>query len=278
MKLKIYNKDATSKGSVEMPLQFSEPVRHDLIKRAVIALKASARTPYGSKPSAGMRHSSDLSKRRRAYRGSYGSGQSRTDRKILSRNGSQMYFVGATVPFTRGGRRAHPPKSFKIWAKKLNTKENKKAIRSALSATVIREEVLSKGHKIPDTYPFILEDSVVTISKASDAVKTLSALGFEDELNRVSKRKVRAGKGKTRGRKYKTPKGLLIVVGPGQDVGMGYNNIPGVSLADVSSINAEILAPGYKGGRATLFTESALKFLEDTKLFLHNVTLKGDDK
>lgn len=278
MKLKIYNKDASSKGEVELPSQFFEPVRHDLIKRAVVALKAASRTPYGSKPVAGMRHSSDLSKRRRAYRGSYGSGQSRTDRKILSRNGSRMYFVGATVPFTVGGRRAHPPKAYKVWTKKVNVKENKKAIRSALAATIVRDEVMSKGHIIPKSYPFAISDDVAAINKASDAVKALSGLGFDSELKRVAKRKIRAGKGKARGRKYKTRKGILLVVGPGQDVGMGFNNVTGVNLADVSSLNAEILAPGYKGGRAALFTESALQFMKDTKIYLPNAGVKGDDK
>ena len=49
-----------------------------------------------------------------------------------------MNWVGAFAPGTVGGRRAHPPKSEKIWSKKINKKENAKAIRSAISATLLK--------------------------------------------------------------------------------------------------------------------------------------------
>ena len=39
----------------------------------------------------------------------------------------------------------------------VNKKENRKAIRSALAATVNPEIVKGRGHKITDNYPFIID-------------------------------------------------------------------------------------------------------------------------
>ena len=73
-----------------------------------------------------MKQSAKLSKRRRAYRGSYGFGISRTPRKILSKRGRRLGWVGAVAPNTVGGRRTHPPKAEKIWREEINTKERRK--------------------------------------------------------------------------------------------------------------------------------------------------------
>ena len=83
MKLKILNKEGTEKGSQEMPVQFSESVRADIIKRAVLSLRSIKRQKYGAYPEAGKRASALLSKRRRKYRGMYGRGISRTPRVFL---------------------------------------------------------------------------------------------------------------------------------------------------------------------------------------------------
>ena len=53
MKLKILGTKSEDKGQVELPFVFNEPVRDDLIKRAVHALQANARQPYGADPRAG---------------------------------------------------------------------------------------------------------------------------------------------------------------------------------------------------------------------------------
>ena len=117
MKLKIISTENKAIGEVNLPSQFNEPVRPDLIKRAVHALQANRRQPYGASEEAGKRHSAYLSKRRRKYRGTYGIGQSRTPRKVMTRRGTQFFYVGAFAPQTVGGRRAHPPKSKKNWWK-----------------------------------------------------------------------------------------------------------------------------------------------------------------
>ncbi|MBI2564444.1 50S ribosomal protein L4 [Candidatus Woesearchaeota archaeon] len=266
MKLKILAPKGEL-GSIDLPKQFSEPIRFDLIKRAVLALQSHKRQPYGASIEAGMRHSTTLRKRRRKYRGSYGKGISRVPRKILSRRGSQLYWVGARAPGTVGGRRAHPPKAEKILAEKINDKERRKAIRSALHATMEKSIVESRGHIVPKEYPFVVSE-IESLAKTKDVKQLFLKLGFESELERSSKKNVRAGKGKLRGRKYVRKKGLLLVVAQKCPLLKAARNIPGVDVITVESLNTELLAPGAVAGRATLFTKQSIEKLEKENLFV----------
>jgi len=269
MKLAVLDMNGARKGEVELPRQFDEPLREDLIRRAVHALQANARQPYGADPEAGKRASAELSRRRRKYRGSYGAGISRVPRKILNRRGTRMYWVGAFAPGTVGGRRAHPPKAEKQWEQKLNKRENRKAIRSALAATVQPVLVKARGHKVPDTYPFLLDDAFERLLKTSEVKKALLALGFKGELARADTTRVRAGKGKLRGRKTKRPTSLLLVTAqPEAALRLGAGNLAGVDVVAVEELNAELLAPGTHPGRATLFTRGAVAALAEQGLFL----------
>jgi len=267
MKLPIYDQKNAKTGEQELPSQFSEPFRPDLIKKAVLTLQNNARQKYGAKPEAGKRHSAELSRRRRKYRGSYGHGISRDTRKIMTRRGTRFYWVGAVSPHTRGGRRAHPPKSEKNWKQKINKKENCKAIRSALAATLNKEIVTERGHHLPKEYPFILDNNVEKISKTKEFQIVLQKLNFQEELNRSLIKKIRAGLGKLRGRKYRRKKGLLIVVGEECPLLKSSQNIPGLDIVKVNQLNAELLAPGTIPGRITLYTANAIKKLTENKLF-----------
>jgi large subunit ribosomal protein L4e len=146
MKIPVLDKTAKEVGKKELPKQFDEEIRPDLIRRAVLVVQANSRQPYGSDPNAGMMVSAKLSRRRRDYKGSYGMGISRTPRKVLTKRGTRFNWVGALAPNTVGGRRAHAPKAERIWDKKLNVKEKRKALRSALSATMHRDIVKARGH------------------------------------------------------------------------------------------------------------------------------------
>lgn len=268
MKLSIVNSGNKKTGDMNMPSQFKEEFRPDLIKRAVHSLWSKARQAYGSDPLAGLRHSSKLSKRRRKYRGCYGFGISRVNRKILSRRGTRFNWVGTFSPQTVGGRRSHPPKAEKVLERKINKKENRKAIRSAMSATLLKEVVAERGHKLPAEYPFVVNGAVESISKTKEAEKLLLDLGFAEELGRSSQKKVRAGMGKMRGRKYRFKKGVLIVTSGDCPLLNAAKNVPGVDVVEVKALNAELLAPGADAGRVTLWTEKAVQKVADEKLFL----------
>ncbi|HLC52488.1 MAG TPA: 50S ribosomal protein L4 [Candidatus Nanoarchaeia archaeon] len=266
MKISLVDKTNKRTGDVELASQFSEGYRPDLIKRAVHALQSSARQKYGADPLAGKRSSSKTSKRRRKYRGTYGFGISRVNRKILSRRGMRMFWVGAFTPQTVGGRRSHPPKSDKNWEKKINKKENRKAVRSAMGATLNKTIVAARGHKIPEGYPCVI-DGFEDLKKTADVEKVLHLLGFGDELSRSMIKKIRAGLGKTRGRKYQRKKGILIVVGKDCPLIKSASNIAGVDIVEARNLNAELLAPGAMPGRVTLWTKNAVDEIKEKKLF-----------
>ena len=255
-------------GEIQLPKQFEEPVRDDLIKRAVLVIQSNNRQRYGADPEAGKRASVRLSKKRHDYRGSYGHGISRTPRKIMSRRGTRLNWTGAFAPNTVGGRRAHPPKSEKIWSKKINIKERRKAIRSALSSVVSKALVAKRGHKVTENYPLVMEDKFEKISKTKDVKAVLEKIGLKDEIKRASEKKIRAGRGTMRGRKYKKKTGPLIVVSGKCSLENAASNIPGTDIVEIKNINAELLAPGTSPGRLTIFTKSSIEKMEKEKLFM----------
>ncbi len=267
MKLDVLDSSKNKVGEIKMPNQFNEEYRPDLIQRAVLSIQSHKRQTYAAGPESGKRASAKLSRRRRDYRGSYGIGISRVPRKIMTRRGTRMNWVGAFAPGTVGGRRAHPPKLEKIWWKKINEKERVKAIRSAIAATILKDIVSKRGHILPDSYPFVLDGNFESLDKARTVIDALKKLGFGKELERVQEKSVRAGKGKSRGRKYKRKTGPLIVVSKIDSVSKAASNIPGIDVIYVRNLNAELLAPGAKPGRLTLWTVAAINAMEKENLF-----------
>ncbi|UCD73623.1 MAG: 50S ribosomal protein L4, partial [Candidatus Bathyarchaeota archaeon] len=75
---------------------------------------------------------------------------------------------------------------------------------------------------------------------------------------------VRAGRGKSRGRRFKRGKGPLIIVGEDKGIVKAARNLPGVDVIRLRFLGSELLAPGTHPGRLTLWSESAFKEL--TKL------------
>jgi len=280
MKADILSTKGQKVKTIDLPSQFSEEIRPDVIKRAVLVVQSNKRQPYGADPRAGKNYSAKLSRRRRKYRGSYGHGISRVPRKIMTRRGTNLYWVGAVAPGTVGGRKAHPPKAGKIWSQKINVKEKRLAIRSALAATCVKELVEARGH-VSKNIPLVIESAFEDMKKTKDIIDALNKIGLDKELERASVKKIRAGKGKTRGRKYKTKKGPLLVVSKKCELQKSAKNIPGIDISTVESLNAELLAPGCKPGRLTVFTDKAIERLDKEKLFtgikLEKKT-KGDKK
>jgi large subunit ribosomal protein L4e len=265
MKSKTYTNKGEKGKEVDLPKHFSEEIRPDLIKRAVLVIQANKRQQYGADVRAGMDYSATLSRRRKDYRGGYGTGRSRIPRKVMLRRGTQFIYVGAVISGTVGGRRAHPPKAEKIWAQKINKNERRKAIRSAIAATNIKELVEKRGHKTKEV-PIII-NKLEDLKKTKELKDLLIKLGLDKELERSAKKKIRAGKGKTRGRKYKTAKGPLIVLGKNTTLQKAASNIPGVDVCLVDSLNTELLAPGTEPGRLTIWSQDAIEKLGKENLY-----------
>lgn len=268
MKADVLNTQATKVGQIDLPIQFTEQVRHDIIKRAFLSSVSKNRTPYGAFSRAGQRHSADLSRRRRDYKGSYGKGISRAPRKALWRRGGQFGWVGAIAPGTVGGRRAHPPKSSKIFYQKINQKERKKAILCAISATVNKDFIKKRNHLFTDNLPLVLNQDFENIKKTKDLQALFNKIGLQKALEHSRQKTLRPGKGKLRSRKYKKKTGPLIVVSKKSDLFKAAKNLPGFDICTVNSLNIKLLAPGAAPGRFTIWSVQAIERLSKEKLYL----------
>ena len=167
MKVDTYSITGAKKEQVELPIQFLESIRGDLIRRAVLAQQSHSYQPYGSDPLAGTRQGYATPKRRRKYRTTYGHGVSRIKRKHAWHRGLRFGWVGAFVANAIGGRKAFPPQANKVIAEKINTKERRKSIRSAIAATTKKDLVEMRGHKIADvkSLPLVVEDKFETLNE-----------------------------------------------------------------------------------------------------------------
>lgn len=261
-KIKTYTlKGKASKESVDLPPQFHTPYRPDVIKRAVLAVQSRRRQPHGVDELAGKRNT--------AQSWQTGHGRSRTPR--VKGSGTSAANKGGFAPGTVGGRVAHPPEAREVLIERINKNENRLAIRSAIAASSNPEFVKARGHRVDKVphIPLIVSSRLETIETTKEARETLVALGLGEDLERASNgRAVRAGRGKMRGRKMKTPKSLLIVVGEDKGISKSARNLPGVDIAEVHGLNAELLAPGTHAGRLVVWTTSAIARLEKENLFI----------
>jgi large subunit ribosomal protein L4e len=249
MKANVIDLSGNSVGQVELPRVFEEEYRPDLIRRAVLSAQANRLQPYGPHFYAGMNTS--------ARSWGPGHGVSRVPRIVNARR-------AAGIPMARGGRRSHPPRPEAVRSEKVNVKERRKAIRSAIAATSVPALVSARGHIFSRDLPMVVKDELESLTKTTDVRKFLTAAGLWGDVERAKRRRtVRAGKGKLRGRRYKNPRSLLIVAGRDQGISRAARNLPGVDFVTVENLNAELLAPGTHAGRLTLWTESSLKRLTE---------------
>ncbi|NCN98826.1 50S ribosomal protein L4 [Candidatus Pacearchaeota archaeon CG10_big_fil_rev_8_21_14_0_10_35_219] len=258
MKGVLYDLKGKKKGEIGMPELFNGRVRKDIVAKFFEADKFIQ--PYSPDRKAGKKHSASgtISHKRHDWKAHYGRGISRVPRKSMWRRGTQFFWVGAEIASTRGGRRAHPPKGIGK-EKKINKKEIKIAFNSAFAATADKEWIekrYSSLDKFDTKVPVIIESKLEKV-KTKDVLNALKEI-FGKSFNLiVKKRKVRAGKGKARGRKYKSNAGLLILKGKDENFklnGFDVKNVNDVSISDL-----------YPLGRLTVYTEKAIKELGETK-------------
>ncbi len=255
-KINVYSLEGKVTGEMELPEIFSEDFRPDLIKRAVLSAQSARIQPWGTDPMAGKRTTAE----------SFGAGRGAAMVPRVKGSRHPAGSKGAFVPQATGGRKAHPPRTTRIIHEKINKKERKLAIRSAIAATTNPELVEARGHCIENIpqIPFVVDDELCSVKKTSETREIFKNLGVMDDLVRAKNgRRIRAGRGKTRGRKYKTPKGPLVVVAEDKGISLGARNHPGVDVVVVDNLNAELLAPGTHPGRLTIYTKSAIEKLGD---------------
>lgn len=237
---------------------FEEQIREDIIFKVIEAERIWQ--PYSNYYLAGMDRSAsgNIRHKRHSWKSDRERGIPRIPKKTFWRRGTQFSWGGAIIPSVKGGRRAHPPKN-KINLKKINKKELRKALLSALSYSSSIDELKKKylslqDKKIDIKLPIIVEDKILLL-KTKDFLGSLDKILGNLKDVAIQKKSIRAGRGKSRGRKYKKNAGLLLVISKNEK-----KEIKGIDMIKTNKLRVSDLASG--GARLTMFTENAIKELE----------------
>ena len=281
---KLYQLDGSESGTIDLPSIFRTPYRYDVIHKAYVNLLSHSYQRQGRYPMAGEVVSAESR--------NTGLGIARIAR--AKGEGFSRAGQAAGVASIRQGRVAHPPESWKNIYKKLNQKEKQLALCSAIAATARKDLVERRGHRVSNisSFPIIVSDEVEDISKTKDLLKLLNALGLKDELHRLDiSRKPQSGTARRRGRRGRSAVSAIIIIGsdgssvPKQDNANDYaarsgisnkdnryknilrlsGSIRGIDIKQVKDLSVLDFAPGSKPIRLTIFSESAIKELDNIK-------------
>lgn len=240
---------------LRLPQVFLAPIRNDIVQFVHDQLANNTRQAHGVNMKAGMKHSAE----------SWGTGRAVARVPRVSGSGTNRTGQGAFANSCRKGRMSFPLQTWRRWHRKVNLRQRRNALASAIAATAVPSLILARGHrilKVPQ-FPLVLDDKAGQISKTKEAVALLKRFGaYEDVLRCIQAKKLRPGKGKMRSRRYKLRKGPLFVVGDESvSLSRALKNIPGVNSIHVNRLNIRHLAPGSQVGRFVIYTESAFKAL-----------------
>ena len=258
-KTTTYSTTGTKDAEIELPLIFSTPFRRELIHKAFTNLTSHKFQRQGRKPNAGMDVVADSNDP------PTGQGVSRVAR--MQGGGGGRQGQGAEVASTRGGRQAHPPIVEKVIYKKLNKKENKLALCSAIAATATKDLVEARGHKVDgiESFPIIVSDDIESISKASEISKVLDSLKLSQDVDRLESRRPRSGQSRLRGRSKKVGKSVLFVTSDSSNLSKALGAFPGVEVRNVKDLSVLDLAPGSEPIRLTVYSKAAIEEIAKIK-------------
>jgi large subunit ribosomal protein L4e len=246
-----------SASEIKLPSVFSAPLRHDIVTFVHDQLSCNSRQAHSVSYLTGMKTSSL----------SWGTGRAVARIPRMRGSGTSRSGQGANGNMCKDGRMAHPLRIWRRWHRKVNLKQRRHALAAAIAATAVAPLVLARGHRVMNVpqMPLIFNDSINTVARAKDAVAILQRFKVDEDLNRVRlAKKLRCGKGKLRNRRFKNRRGPLVI---GDDNSKTFaravRNIPGVDYLNVNRLNIRHLAPGGHLGRFCIWTEGAIKALND---------------
>jgi large subunit ribosomal protein L4e len=189
----------------------------------------------------------------------------------------------------RSGRMFAPTKIWRKWHVKINQGQKYEtsktciirapltdlcrrfATASALAASAVTPLLMARGHQVSTVpeVPLVVDSAAfdsAAYAKTAAALGLLKAVGAGPDVEKVKKsKKLRAGKGKMRGRRHRQRRGPLVVYNAevdGKELVKGFRNIPGVETCPVDALNLLQLAPGGHLGRFVIWTSAAFKQLD----------------
>ncbi|KAF2235887.1 hypothetical protein EV356DRAFT_444106 [Viridothelium virens] len=252
---------SASDATHPLPTVFKSPIRPDVVQTIHTGMARNRRQPYAVSEKAGHQTSAE----------SWGTGRAVARIPRVSGGGTHRAGQAAFGNQCRSGRMFAPTKVWRKWHQKLNLNQKRFATASALAASSNAALLMARGHHISTVpeVPLVISSTAFSngaIQKTSAAVSLLKSIGAGPDVEKVKKsRKLRAGKGKLRGRRHRQRRGPLVVYNPdedGKELVLAFRNIPGVETCSVYALNLLQLAPGGHLGRFIVWTSSAFAALD----------------
>ncbi|KAI0471072.1 60S ribosomal protein L4-A [Xylariaceae sp. FL0804] len=258
----IIGKDGSPSGATHtMPTVFTSPIRPDIVQQVHTGMAKNKRQPYAVSEKAGHQTSAE----------SWGTGRAVARIPRVSGGGTHRAGQAAFGNMCRSGRMFAPTKIWRKWHIKINQGQKRFATASALAASAAPPLLLARGHQISSVpeVPLVVDSAVFeggAALKTASALAILNAVGAAADISRAkNSKKLRAGKGKLRGRRHRQRRGPLVIYDPevdGKELVKGCRNLPGVETCSVYALNLLQLAPGGHLGRFIVWTSSAFKALD----------------
>lgn len=240
-------------AEVPVPAVFTAPIRSDIVHFVHYNLNKNRRQAYAVNKDAGMMYNAE----------SWGTGRAVARIPRVGGSGTHRSGQGAFGNMCRGGRMFNPTTTWRRWHRKVNLTQRRHAVASAVAASAVPGLVLARGHRVNQVPELPLVVDKLNIEHTKDLIRILRGLGLGEELDKVKNtRKIRAGHGKFRNRRYALRKGPLIVFDSDSHlIARSASNIPGVETCHVDRLNILQLAPGGHLGRLIVWTQKAFESL-----------------
>lgn len=245
----------TTSTDLPLPAVFRAPIRPDIVHSVFTSVNKNKRQAYAVAENAGHQTSAE----------SWGTGRAVARIPRVGGGGTHRSGQAAFGNMCRGGRMFAPTKTWRKWNVKVNQNEKRYATASAIAASAVPSLVLARGHRVEKvpSIPLVLSDDLESIQKTKEAVAALKAVGAHSDVIKVIKsKKLRAGKGKYRNRRFTQRRGPLVVYSQDNGLVKAFRNVPGVETANVASLGLLQLAPGAHLGRFVIWTQSAFSKLD----------------
>jgi len=252
----VFSLEGAKTGETTLPEVMTAPMRPDIVQFVHTNMNKNHRQAYSVSPWAG----------KRATASSWGTGRAVARIPRVGGGGTSRSGQGAYGNMCRGGRMFAPTKTWRRWHRKINVSQKRYAVASALAASAVPALVMARGHKIDDVpeIPLVLDTSLESAKKTSAAKDILAAVGALADVEKAAEsKKIRAGKGKARDRKYVLRRGPLVIYKTNDGVEQAFRNLPGVELCCVDRLNLLQLAPGGHMGRFCVWSQAALDALNE---------------
>merc|ERR1711962_1921285 len=228
-------KNEATDAPVCLPAVFKAPIRPDIVSFIHHEVAKNHRQAYCVNKDAGHQTSAE----------SWGVGRAVARIPRVRGGGTHRSGQAAFGNMCRGGRMFATTKTWRRWHRPINQNQRRYAVCSALAASALPALVMARGHRVDgvNEVPCVSTDAIESITKTKAATELLQKLGAFDDVQKCKdSKKIRAGKGKMRNRRFRMRRGPLIIYNSDNGISQAFRNLPGVETISVERLNLLKLA------------------------------------